>query len=77
MSYFKNKIGSISEKPLSDHLLLSIDDWIVFFGIQSYPVLKNDIPFRSKSCFGWNQTTCIQKLSKSVLWCTTWIFVLM
>jgi len=38
--------------------------------------LKNYIRIRSESCFGWNHTTCIRKLSESVLWCTTYIFVL-
>ena len=43
-----------------------------------YPILflKNDISIPSESCFGGNHTICIQKLSKSVLWCTTYIFVL-
>jgi len=35
--------------------------------------LKNDIRIQSKSCFGWNHTNCIQKLSWSVLCCTTYI----
>ena len=38
--------------------------------------LKNDIRIRSESCFGWNHTIRIRKLSKSALWCTTYIFVL-
>jgi len=38
--------------------------------------LKNDIHIRSKSCFGWKHTIRIQKLSESVLWCTTYISVL-
>jgi len=36
--------------------------------------LKNDI--RIRSCFGWNHTIHIRKLSESVLCCTTYIFVL-
>jgi len=44
----------------------------------SDPILfwKNDIRSRSESCFGWNHTIRIRKLSESVLWCTTYIFVL-
>jgi len=38
--------------------------------------LKNDISIRSESCFGGNHTIRIRKLSKSVLWCTIYIFVL-
>ena len=38
--------------------------------------LKNDIRIRSESCFGWNHTIRIWKLSESVLQCTTYIFVL-
>jgi len=38
--------------------------------------LKNDIRIRSESCSGWNHTIRIRKLSESVLWCTTYIFVL-
>jgi len=36
--------------------------------------LKNDIRIRSESCFGWNHTVRIQKLSESVLRCTVYIF---
>ena len=44
----------------------------------SDPILfwKNDIRIRPESCFGWNHTIHIWKLSESVLWCTTYIFVL-
>jgi len=44
----------------------------------SDPILfvKNDIRIRSESCFGWNHTIRIRKLSESVLQCTTYIFVL-
>jgi len=38
--------------------------------------LKNDIRIRSESCLGWNHTIRNRKLSESVLWCTTYIFVL-
>ena len=38
--------------------------------------LKNDIRIRSESCFGWNHTFRIRILSESVLWSTTYIFVL-
>ena len=38
--------------------------------------LKNDIRFRSETCFCWNHTIGIRKLSESVLRCTTYIFVL-
>jgi len=34
---------------------------------------KNDIRIRSESCFGWNHTIRIRKLSESALWCTTYI----
>ena len=34
---------------------------------------KNDIRIRSESCFGWNHTIRIRKLSENVLWCTTYI----
>jgi len=39
-------------------------------------ILKNDISIRSESCFGWNHTIRIWKLTESVLRCTTYIFVL-
>jgi len=44
---------------------------------QSDPILflKNDIRIRSESCFGKNHTIRLRKLSESVLWCTTCIFV--
>ena len=44
----------------------------------SDPILfvKNDIRIRSESGFGWNHVIHIRKLSKSVLWCTTYIFVI-
>jgi len=48
--------------------LLSDPDPILF--------LKNDIRIRSESCLGWNHTIRIRKLSESILWCTTCIFVL-
>jgi len=38
--------------------------------------LKNYIRIRSESCFGWNHTIRIRKLSESILRCTTYIFVL-
>jgi len=38
--------------------------------------LKNDIRIRSESCFGWNHTIRILKLSEIVLWRTTYVFVL-
>jgi len=38
--------------------------------------LKNYIRIRSESCFAWNHTIHIRKLSKSILWCTTYNFVL-
>ena len=38
--------------------------------------LTNDIRIRSESCYGWNHTIRIRKLSKSVLRCTTYIFLL-
>ena len=38
--------------------------------------LKNDIRFRSESCFGGNHAIRIRKLSECVLWCTIYIFVL-
>jgi len=41
-----------------------------------YPILSCFVKMISESCFGWNHTICIQKLSESVLWCTTYIFVL-
>jgi len=37
-----------------------------FFTIRSYLFLKNDMRIRSESCFGWNQTSRIRKLSKTV-----------
>jgi len=53
----------------------SRDDRIVFFFLSDPTLfLKNDI--RPESCFGWNHTNRIRKLSKNVLWCTTYIFVL-
>jgi len=52
---------------LSDRVFL-LSDPILF--------LKNDIRFRSESCFGWNHTIRIRKQSESVLWCTTYIFAL-
>jgi len=36
--------------------------------------LKNDIRIRSESCFGWNHTIRIRKLSEGVLRCITYIF---
>jgi len=38
--------------------------------------LKNDIHIQSESCFDWNHTIRIRKLSESVLCYTTHIFVL-
>jgi len=52
---------------------------IVYWGFSLSDVilfLKNDIRIRSKSCFGWNHTIRIWKLSKSILRSTTYILVL-
>jgi len=53
-----------------DRLVLS-----AFFAIRSYPVFENYI--RSESCFGWNHTIRIRKLSESVLWCTPYILCIL
>jgi len=52
--------------------------WLDSGFLLSDPILflKNDIRIRSESCFGWNHLICIRKLSKSALWCTTYICVL-
>jgi len=57
------KIGAWNQKvghPWHRGFLLS--DPILF--------LKNVIPIRSESCFGWNHTIRVQKVFKLVLWCT-------
>jgi len=46
-----------------------------FFTIRSYPFWKWYL-IRSESCFGWNHTIHIRKLSENVLRCTTYIVVL-
>ena len=54
----------------------SYQRWSDIAFLQSDPILfsKNDI--WSESCSGWNDTICIRQLSKSVLWCATYSFVL-
>ena len=75
--------GYPADKPDSDHLwqLLSRRSrqrWSDSGFLLSDPILfvKNDILIRSESCFDWNHTICTRKLSDSVLWRTTYIFVL-
>ena len=48
-------------------MLFLLSDRILF--------LKNYI--RSESCFGWNHTIRIRKLSESVLWCTPYILCIL
>ena len=54
-----------------------IQRWSDSVFLVSDPILflKNDIRNRSESCFGWNHTIHIRKLSESVSWSTTYFFV--
>ena len=78
-------VQSIGHWPL--HSLTILDDdnrmvvqhrWLDSVFLLSDPILflKNDIRIRSDSCFGWNHAIRIRKLSESVLWFITCIFVL-
>jgi len=65
--YKKSFLKSACQQRWSDSDFL-LSDPILF--------LKNDIRIRSESFFAWSHTISVRKLSESVLWCTTYIFVL-
>jgi len=69
---------TLGDKHQQEKLPCMLQRWSDSVFLLSDPILflKNDIRIRSESCFGWKHTIRIRKLSKSVLWCTTIIFML-